>query len=702
MLRILLVLTFVLAQSLPSRADELVGVRWSAPAELERAIGAGLNLRFAGPGIAFLSAAEGVAARAEAVGLQVVVTDRASDDQAWYLVGHLRGDPPAGATLVHRGVPEWALLRIDATDFAPGFDEQLFLYPLPDSYSLDGLRPKPAPRIIAAQGLAGLAAVEDLVGQVEDARVRGHVRALALLDTAGSSTLDNLRTRFCLRPETHESTGYIRSHLAEVLGEEAVTVQAFALEIPDLSARVQDLTPADDLTMYNVVGELPGTDPDGGYYVICAHYDAIGVRTPGGWNWRTDPAPGADDNATGVAVVLESARILSQVRLPWSIRFILWSGEELGLHGSREYAANAAADDDRILGVINVDMVGYNWDRSRVELVTNPASRWMVDLMANANERYDIGLQIDVLEDAFAVQSDHAPFWARGYDAILAIENWLPSDTLSAGVVNGDYVPYATYHSTADVPDSVNWELVGRIARLTVATLGQYGDRDGLPDLAVFSGDAVGDLNDDLRVSIANLGKYAVEDSVRVRVSHCRDDSSGCEVVFDEELLLGLPPGGSAAVIVPWRRYGEVPGFSAYDASADAASARRHSIQVVFLVQIDPDGSIQEADRHGNAAFQRVQFFPATPRVYPNPWNLAQHPYVRFAGIPRFGRVQVFTVAGELVWEAREEEQSSLSNEIRWSGVNAGQAFIADGVYIYTVTSSEGKLLQRDKIAVIR
>ena len=107
-----------------------------------------------------------------------------------------------------------------------------------------------------------------------------------------------------------------------------------------------------------MVGELPGTDPRAGYYVVCGHYDATAVRTAN-WNWRTDPAPGADDNATGAALVLEAARVLSTQRFPWSIRFIAFSGEELGLLGSQAYVKKHLKEiKDRLKLVVNIDVSG--------------------------------------------------------------------------------------------------------------------------------------------------------------------------------------------------------------------------------------------------------------------------------------------------------------------------------------------------------
>ena len=71
-------------------------------------------------------------------------------------------------------------------------------------------------------------------------------------------------------------------------------------------------------------------------------------------------APGADDNASGTAAVIEAARIFSQYDFPFTIIYALWDEEEQGLIGSEYYATQAANAGDSILGVINLDMIGYD------------------------------------------------------------------------------------------------------------------------------------------------------------------------------------------------------------------------------------------------------------------------------------------------------------------------------------------------------
>jgi hypothetical protein len=96
----------------------------------------------------------------------------------------------------------------------------------------------------------------------------------------------------------------------------------------------------------NILAELPGTDPDR-VIVLGAHLDsAVGV-------------PGLDDDGTGVAAVLETARLLAGERPGATIRFALWSAEELGLIGSARYVATLPdAERTRIEGYVNADMLG--------------------------------------------------------------------------------------------------------------------------------------------------------------------------------------------------------------------------------------------------------------------------------------------------------------------------------------------------------
>ncbi len=647
-------------------AQVLIGARWSSPAQLADL--KPLQVRYIASHLVLVQGDEGTVRQLEHRGLSLIFSDHLLPGEAYFIADHLDLPLAPLTSLVYRDPSGWALLRLPSVGLSEAFEYHHFLWPLPEEYSLRGWQP-PLAKPAATQALT----LAHLIGAVDEQRLRANVESLVLVDPAqGSADPSNWRTRYARRPETYASTQYIRDQLTSSLGEGAVFVEPFRIS-------------EGDSTMYNVVGNLYGTNPDAGYYLVCAHYDAIGVRTRGGWDWRTDPAPGADDNATGVALVLECARVLAEQHFPWSIRFVAFSGEELGLWGSRAYATQAVERGERILGVLNFDMIGFNDLSQRLELVTNPASRWLVEQMLQSNRRYGIGLKVEVLEDEFAGLSDHAPFWARGFDAILGIENYLPTDPDTYGVRNGDYRINTQYHSVLDLPDSVNYELVKRVTQLTVATLGQYGLEEGLPDLAVFTGDLRSDGGDDLVVRISNLGLGPVVDPYRVRVQRCRADSTGCATVYDQLQVEPLAAGDALDLKIPWDRFGEV----------------------VFLIEADPDSQVVEADETDNRSYQHARLVPHQDIVvFPNPFRVGQDQYVSFSGLPRRALVRITTLQGEPVWSGAEDrknqEKAVLDFEVRWRGDNEDGNEVGSGVYAYTITDAQGKVLRRDKVAVVR
>jgi len=107
-------------------------------------------------------------------------------------------------------------------------------------------------------------------------------------------------------------------------------------------------------TYKNVVARIPGKKDLGAVLIFCAHYDshpaglAVGGR-----------APGVDDNATGVAVLLEGARILAGRPVNATVELVFFSNEEQGHKGSKAYVEDLTAKGRMIEGVINIDAIGY-------------------------------------------------------------------------------------------------------------------------------------------------------------------------------------------------------------------------------------------------------------------------------------------------------------------------------------------------------
>lgn len=204
----------------------------------------------------------------------------------------------------------------------------------------------------------------------------------------------------------------------------------------------------------NVIATQPGTEFPNKKYMICAHFDDM----PSGVT-----APGADDNASGTAAVIEAARIFSQYSFPFTIVYALWDEEEQGLVGSAYYATQASTAGDSISGVINMDMIAYDSNNDGVCNVHNRAVGSTVQIyqkMVEVNSQYGINLSI-VSKNPGITASDHASFWNKGYSAVLLIEN-----------DDNDFNAY--YHTVNDLIQHFNQPYFTKMSKLALGTLATF------------------------------------------------------------------------------------------------------------------------------------------------------------------------------------------------------------------------------------
>jgi len=179
----------------------------------------------------------------------------------------------------------------------------------------------------------------------------------------------------------------------------------------------------------NVVATLTGTLHPEQVYVVGAHYDSVSC-------------PGADDDASGVAGILEAARVLSQYQFSATIKFIAFDREENGMVGSYGYVATHASEN--VLGMISMDMIAFNfvnptyYNKAWVYYSSSLASQAVCQDLANALTTYtDIVPAVNKMGS-----SDHVPFDA--YGSALLIEG---------AMTKGAYAnPY--YHKTTDAIES--------------------------------------------------------------------------------------------------------------------------------------------------------------------------------------------------------------------------------------------------------
>lgn len=195
----------------------------------------------------------------------------------------------------------------------------------------------------------------------------------------------------------------------------------------------------------NIEATLYGNDSTN-IFIICGHYDTVSA------------GPGADDDGSGVAVVLAAAEIMRNYQFAHTIRFVAFSGEEQGLVGSRHYALDAYNNDDPIVAVLNADMIGFAplaSDGTKGKIYENTASEWIVEYTRNINQLYTDYIGIELFSQGESSGSDHYYFWEYGYDAVFYHEYNF-----------NDY-----YHSANDTIAHMNLSYTTRFSRLILATL---------------------------------------------------------------------------------------------------------------------------------------------------------------------------------------------------------------------------------------
>ena len=258
--------------------------------------------------------------------------------------------------------------------------------------------------------------------------------------------------------------------------------------------------------MANVVATINGTGSDQ-YYIICAHLDTIN-RTSS-WDHPNSPAPGADDDGSGIAAMLAIAKAFVGYKFYYGIKFIAFDGEELmKAVGATQYVQNMTQRNDHNLkGVLNVDMVAYNPQYIRLDVDYVLSSYWMYTdyIWPVNNEFYFIDHLFGELDPNNPdYWGDVTAFWNSGYDGVAFEESIDPGD-------NGTfYTANHNFHTANDTMDKINWVQETKVTQLILCSL-LWMAQPTLPDLAptkvvlpkgpFFDGDKLG-----INVTINNTG----------------------------------------------------------------------------------------------------------------------------------------------------------------------------------------------------
>lgn len=195
----------------------------------------------------------------------------------------------------------------------------------------------------------------------------------------------------------------------------------------------------------NVVGMIEGSDPElkNEFIVLGAHYDHLGMGGPGSGSREPDTHMvhnGADDNASGVAGIIEIAEKIAKrdIAPKRSVIVVAFGAEEMGLIGSKYFVENPIIDLDKVVAMFNFDMIGRLSDENSIAIGGTGTSLESEDLLKQYLEEYE--LKGSFSSEGFG-PSDHAAFYAED----------IPVFFISTGA-HGDY------HTPQDDTDAINFE----------------------------------------------------------------------------------------------------------------------------------------------------------------------------------------------------------------------------------------------------
>ncbi len=229
-------------------------------------------------------------------------------------------------------------------------------------------------------------------------------------------------------------------------------------------------------TTHNIIAVLPGIDKRlrNEYIVVGSHYDHLGLGGEGSGSRRPDTIavhPGADDNASGDAVVLQLAKHFKKVRSPRSIIFAFFGAEEQGLVGSKfflewmnkedEKRINLPANKKNIVAMVNLDMVGRMRDNAMSVSGTGTSSGFKA-IVENIAEQ--TGLHVTCIADGYG-PSDHASFVAAEIPVLF----------LTTG-------GHMEYHTPGDVPSTLNYDGMQQTLEFTQELITRLAEMPETPD----------------------------------------------------------------------------------------------------------------------------------------------------------------------------------------------------------------------------
>jgi len=272
-------------------------------------------------------------------------------------------------------------------------------------------------------------------------------------------------------------------------------------DIPDIEVTLDVKVQRERSNGYNVVGYLPPSIPavvegDRSYVMLGAHYDHLGLGIGGNSLARGNEVGnvhnGADDNASGVAAVLQAGSQLAEMQRERGVVLAFWSGEEFGLLGAHAFVQSEVLPADQLAAYINFDMVG----RVRDNVVTIQAVG-SSDAWPSLIERTNVPI---------------------GFDIRTQQDPWLPTDSMAFNLADVPTLSFFSgtheqYHRPGDDSDLINYEDLERVARFGALLARRVANLDEAPTFVTVTQSVEGGGSRDMvRVFTGTIPDYAAEE----------------------------------------------------------------------------------------------------------------------------------------------------------------------------------------------
>jgi len=278
----------------------------------------------------------------------------------------------------------------------------------------------------------------DAYGKIDPARIDADARILTGVDPYHG---EYILSRDIDHPDHDKALDFLQDRLTEI---------GLPFEVETYDCRT-------DLSCSNLYVEIAGETDPGAIWMVGAHLDS--TQDP-------DYAPGAVDNASGVIIVLEALRVLSDYTFAQTLRFILFDSEESGHMGSRVHAEASFNRQDEIRNLLNLDLPGWRLEGINAALSSSNYPSWPdLQVMNQLAHVYPAGTAHVGVVWPGNDSSDHASFWDFGYHAYI-----LGSAYQLSGFMHWD-----------DTYERLDLEQCNNVARLVVAYLGEQAGILGEP-----------------------------------------------------------------------------------------------------------------------------------------------------------------------------------------------------------------------------